>query len=245
MRTVARLPSRLLSTLLTLIHASWENPHRILDAFADDVTVLEVEALAGQPLPDHDAVDGVLAMGGPMNVDDLENHPALAAEREWLAEAVRRGMPVLGICLGAQLLARALGAEVRPGERAEIGFAHVDIHDPTDPIIGGLAPRSDVLHWHRDVFDLPPGAESLASSALTEHQAFRVGHAWGVLFHPEADAALVEAWLEIPQMVMEAGRAIGLGASGLMPSQAEELEVDLVGRTTHGFHAFAELVEAR
>jgi hypothetical protein len=80
---------------------------------------------------------------------------------------------------------------------------------------------------------------------VTEHQAFRYGNAWGVLFHPEADAALVESWLKIPEMVMEAGRAIGLGASGLLPSQAEDLEPALLARTTPGFHAFAELVEAR
>ena len=225
--TVARLPSAALTKLLTLIHARWENPHRILDAFGD-AEVLTVEALAGDPLPSHDEVDGVIAMGGPMNVDDVERHPALAAEREWLAEAVAREMPVLGICLGAQLLARAMGAEVRRGTRPEIGFAHVDVHDPTDPVIGGLAPSATVLHWHSDVFDLPEGATSLASSPVTEHQAFRRGNAWGVLFHPEADAALVEAWLKVPEMVMEAGRAIGLGASGLLPSQAEELEPELV-----------------
>jgi GMP synthase (glutamine-hydrolysing) len=232
-----------LATLLVLIHASWERPHRILDAF-DDVDVLEVQALAGDPLPDHDDVDGVVAMGGPMGADDLEEHPALAAEREWLTHAVERQIPILGICLGAQLLARALGAQVRAGRRPEIGFAHVDVHDPRDPVIGALAPRSDVLHWHGDVFDLPDGARSLASSALTEHQAFRVGNAWGILFHPEADASLVEAWLRIPGMVMEAGQALGLGASGLLPSQAEELEADLVRRTAPGFAAFAALVES-
>ena len=95
-------------------------------------------------------------------------------------------------------------------------------------MVGALAPEATVLHWHSDVFDLPEGARSLASSAATEHQAFRYGNAWGVLFHPEADAAMVEAWLQVPEMVMEAGRAIGLGASGLLPSQAEELEADLV-----------------
>jgi GMP synthase (glutamine-hydrolysing) len=234
-----------LTTVLALIHAPWERPHRIRDAFGPEVEVLEVEALAGDPLPSHDEVDGVVAMGGPMNVDDYESHPELEAEREWLAGAVDRQIPVLGICLGAQLLARALGAEVRPGRRPEIGFAHVDISDPADPIVGALAPRTDVLHWHGDVFDLPEGARSLASSAVTEHQAFRYGNAWGVLFHPEADAAMLESWLTIPEMVMEAGRAIGLGASGLLPSQAEDLEPDLLARTTPGFHAFAELVEAR
>ena len=174
----------------------------------------------------------MVAMGGPMNVDDLERHPELEAEREWLAGAVDRQIPVLGICLGAQLLARALGAEVRPGERPEIGFASVQVKDRNDPVIGALAPEATVLHWHGDVFDLPEGARSLASSAVTEHQAFRYGNAWGVLFHPEADAAMVEAWLQIPEMVMEAGRAIGLGASGLLPSQAEDLEPDLLSRTT-------------
>jgi GMP synthase (glutamine-hydrolysing) len=134
---------------------------------------------------------------------------------------------------------------VRPGPRPEIGFATVTVSDPNDPVLGALAPEATVLHWHGEVFDLPEGARSLASSAATEHQAFRYGNAWGVLFHPEADAAMVEAWLQVPEMVMEAGRAIGLGASGLLPSQAEELEADLLAGTTPGLRAFARLVEAR
>jgi GMP synthase (glutamine-hydrolysing) len=232
-----------LATLLTLIHASWERPHRILDAFGPETEVLAVETLAGDPLPDHDSVSGVVAMGGPMNVDDPA-HPGLAEEREWIAEAVARRMPVLGICLGAQLLARSLGARVVRGERPEIGFAHIDVRDPHDPVVGAMAPETTVFHWHGDVFELPEGAVSLASSARTEHQAFRYGNAWGLLFHPEADAALVESWMEVPQMVMEAGAAIGLGAAGLLPSQAEELEEELARRTQPGLRAFAEMVEA-
>jgi GMP synthase (glutamine-hydrolysing) len=233
-----------LATLLTFIHAPWERPHRILEPFGPQTEVLTVEALSGDPIPDHDEVSGVVAMGGPMNVDEVERYPALAEEREWLAEAVQRRIPVLAICLGAQLLARALGAEVRPGRSPEIGFAHIEVHDPHDPIIGALAPETTMFHWHGDVFELPAGAVSLASSAKTEHQAFRYGNAWGLLFHPEADAALVEAWMKVPQMVMEAGRAIGLGAGGLLPSQAEELEAELVRRSTPGFRSFAELVES-
>jgi GMP synthase (glutamine-hydrolysing) len=234
-----------LTTVLVLIHASWERPNRIGDAFGAGVELREVEALAGDPLPDHEEIDGVVAMGGPMNVDDLRNHPELEVEREWLAGAVDRQIPVLGICLGAQLLARALGAAVKPGTRPEIGFASVQVKDRNDPVLGALAPEATVLHWHGDVFDLPEGARSLASSAVTEHQAFRYGNSWGVLFHPEADAAMVEAWMKVPAMVMEAGRAIGLGASGLLPSQAEDLEPGLLERTAPGFRAFAELVEAR
>jgi GMP synthase (glutamine-hydrolysing) len=232
-----------LPTLLCLIHASWERPHRILDAFGAGTEVQEVEALAGDPLPAHEEVDGVVAMGGPMGVDDLEAHPELGEERDWLAEAVERRIPVLGVCLGAQLLARALGARVSPGE-VEIGFAHVDVTEPNDPVIGALAPETTVFHWHGDAFELPDGARSLASSARTRHQAFRYGNAWGILFHPEADAALVESWLEVPEMVMEAGRAIGLGAAALLPSQAEDLEAELARRTEPGFRAFAELVES-
>src|SRR6185369_16402405 len=120
-------------TLLVLQHVPWEGPHRILDA-CGALHVHTVKPLAGQPLPPHDEVAGVVAMGGPMNVDELDRFPALAAEREWLAAAHERGMPALGICLGAQLLARALGAEVRPGERPEVGFAAVEVHDPGDPV---------------------------------------------------------------------------------------------------------------
>ena len=177
-----------------------------------------------------------------MNVDEVERFPALAAEREWLAEAVEREMPVLGICLGAQLLARALGAEVRPGGAPEIGFAPVEIADPDDPVLGGLAPRAEVLHWHGDVFDLPEGAQHLASSERTACQAFRAGNAWGVLFHPEADYALVEAWLEVPTMIEEAVAALGDAGEHELPQRAAELEADLVARTAPGFAAFAEIV---
>jgi GMP synthase (glutamine-hydrolysing) len=230
-------------TLLAIQHVPWETPHRILDA-CGGLAVHTVKPLAGQSLPDHAEIAGAVVLGGPMNVDEVDRFPALAAEREWLAEAVRRQMPVLGVCLGAQLLARALGAEVRPGEGMEIGFAAVDVGDPGDPVLGGLAPRTEVLHWHGDVFDLPDGAQHLASSELTENQAFRVGNAWGVLFHPEADLALVEAWLRVPEMIDEAVAALGNEGVSALPGRAEELEGELVRGSTPGFEAFAALVAA-
>jgi GMP synthase (glutamine-hydrolysing) len=228
-------------TLLAIQHVPWEGPHRILDA-CGGLQVRTVKPLAGQPLPGHREVAGAVVMGGPMNVDDVERFPALAVEREWLAEAVRRELPVLGICLGAQLLARALGAEVRPGEAPELGFAPVEVSDPEDPILGALAPRTTVLHWHRDAFDLPPGSRSLASSTRTEHQAFRVGNAWGVLFHPEADLALLEAWLAVPEMIDQARTALGDAGTHALPEQAGEAERALVERSAPGFEAFAEIV---
>ncbi len=230
-------------TLLIIQHVPWEGPHRILDA-CGKLVERTVKPLAGQVLPDHDEVAGAVIMGGPMSVDDTERHPALATEREWLAEALHREMPLLGICLGAQLLARALGTEVRPGEGLELGFAPVEILDPADPILGALAPSTTVLHWHGDVFDLPDGAQHLARSAQTEVQAFRKGNAWGVLFHPEADFALLEAWLSVPEMIREAGRVLGDEGAAALPEQAETAEADLVARTTPGLKAFAALVEA-
>ncbi len=231
-------------TLLAIQHVPWETPHRILDA-CGGLRVQTVRPLAGHPLPPHEQVAGAVAMGGPMNVDELERFPGLAAERDWLAEAARRGMPVLGVCLGAQLLARALGAEVGPGERPEIGFAAVEVLDPADPVLGGLAPSAEVLHRHGDAFELPAGASRLASSELTENQAFRVGDAWGVLFHPEADFALVEAWMAEPTMIDDAVAALGEEGAAALPRRAEQLEAELVRRTAPGFEAFAALVASR
>jgi GMP synthase (glutamine-hydrolysing) len=229
-------------TLLAVTNVPWETPHRILDSCAG-LEVRHVCPLEGDALPGHDEVAGALVMGGPMNVDETDRHPGLGAIRDWLAEAVRREMPVLAICLGAQLLARALGAAVMPGERKEIGFHAVTVDDPADPILGGLGPGARVLHWHGDVFELPGGATHLASSELTAHQAFRHGNACGVLFHPEADLALVERWMATPEMSSEAVEALGEDAARIAP-EAAELEAGLVAATTPGFEAFAGLVAA-
>jgi len=230
-------------TLLAIQHVPWEGPHRILDA-CGALHVHTAKPLAGQPLPPHEEVAGAVVMGGPMSVEEVERFPGLAAEREWLAGAMERGLPLLGVCLGAQLLARALEAEVRPGEATEIGFAPVEIADAADPLLGGLAPNTEVLHWHGDVFDLPDGAQHLASSARTEHQAFRHGNAWGVLFHPEADLALVEAWLAAPKMIEEACAALGDEGEQALAERAAAVEGELVERTAPGFEAFARLVAA-
>jgi GMP synthase (glutamine-hydrolysing) len=230
-------------TLLAIQHVPWETPHRILDA-CGSMTVHTVKPLAGQGLPDHDEVAGAVVMGGPMNVDEVDRHPELAVEREWLGEALRRGLPLLGVCLGAQLLARALGAEVRPGEGKELGFAPVEVVDADDPILGALAPSTTVLHWHGDVFDLPEGAQHLARSTQAEVQAFRHGSAWGVLFHPEADYALLEAWLDVPEMAREAREALGEKGVAALPAEAEAIEAELVERTTPVLQAFAALAEA-
>lgn len=227
--------------LLVVRHVPWEGPHTILAAF-EGVSVTIVDSLAGgEPLPPVESVRGALFMGGPMSVNDTDRYPRLAEEIDWLRAAVAAELPVLGVCLGSQLLARALGASVGPGPAKEIGFAPIEVLDATDPLLAPLAPATTVLHWHGELFDLPPGATPLARSSLTEIQAFRAGPAaWGLLFHAEADAALVDRWLAEPTMADEARATLG-------PDYTERLRTDAAtvdpepGR--RAFAAFAALCE--
>jgi GMP synthase (glutamine-hydrolysing) len=142
---------------------------------------------------------GIGPLGGSMQSWDEQRLPFLRRERELLREAVEEGVPVLGICLGGQVLARALGAEVRPSERPERGWLAVEATPEAagDPLLGHLREPVGVYQWHTDVFDLPEGAVRLARSELSPNQAFRYGErAWGLQFHPEVDAPLFAGWMQ-------------------------------------------------
>jgi len=140
--------------------------------------------------------DLVVVLGGPIGVYEQERYPFLVDELRALSKRVREGRPTLGICLGAQLLAAALGARVYPGHAKEIGLAPVTL---TEAGAGScLAPLhgQPVLHWHGDTFELPEHAVRLASTPLYENQAFSLGrNVLGLQFHPEADAHRFEQWL--------------------------------------------------
>lgn len=232
--------------LLVVRHVAWEGPHRILDAFGPQTRVVEARPLeARDPLPRPGDVAGAVFMGGPMSANDVAQHPGLEREVAWLREALELGVPVVGICLGSQLLARALGADVAPGPAKELGWAPVEVADPTDPLVGPFAPSTAVLHWHGEAFGVPPGAEALASSAATACQAFRAGSAWGMLFHPEADAALVDAWLAEPSMAGEARDVLGDDAPQRLRAGARAAAAELGPRSQRSFEAFAELFRER
>jgi GMP synthase (glutamine-hydrolysing) len=143
---------------------------------------------------------------------------------------------VLGVCLGAQLLARALGSNIAPAPAGEIGFAPIEVMAPADPVVGPLAPTALVLHWHGEVFDLPPNARRLARSAATEVQAFRAASAWGLLFHAEADTALVERWLGEPTMADQARAALGPDFADTLRAAAPHVDLERTGAV---FAAFA------
>lgn len=136
-------------------------------------------------LPDPGAADLIIAMGGPMSVNDEERLPWLRPEKAFLREAIRRGTAVLGICLGAQLIASALGARVYPNTRKEIGWFPIEgLESPGEAF--RFPRQATVFHWHGETFDLPPGAVHLARSAACVNQAFQVGaNVVGLQFHLE------------------------------------------------------------
>lgn len=230
--------------VLVIQHVPWEGPHRIAAAL-EGLPLVRRRPLDGEPLPDPAGLSGAVLMGGPMGVEDDHLHPELAGERLWVEAALFQGLPLLGVCLGSQLIAHALGSPVRRGEAPEIGWAPIEVSEPADPVVGALAPAAQVLHWHGEVFDLPPGATQLARSAHTVCQAFRHGDAWGLLFHAEADAALVERWLVEPGMLAEAEAALGPGAEERLRAGAAEHGPALTAASTPGFAAFAARAAAR
>jgi len=184
-----------------LQHVAHEGPGSIGRVLAErDVDVVVVRPDRGDPLPTAEGLAGLVVMGGPMGVrDDLA---WLAAERDLLRAAVDRGLPVLGVCLGAQQLAAALGAEITTGPEEEVGPGEVQLtaDGRRDPVLGpeysGLSGTTvPCVHWHRDTFTLPDGAVHLAATRQFPHQAFRVGsRAYGLQFHVEVDSDLAGSW---------------------------------------------------
>jgi GMP synthase (glutamine-hydrolysing) len=153
---------------------------------------------AGDPLPRVEEVDGVLSLGGDQSVRDIDRDPMLAAEAEFLRASVARGVPVFGVCLGAQLLAHALGGRVSRLPRRMICWTPIEALPAAagDPVVGALPPGAMALHWNEDGFEPPPGAvELLARPAGGTVEAFRYGPcAWGVQFHPEVDPEGLDSW---------------------------------------------------
>jgi GMP synthase (glutamine-hydrolysing) len=158
----------------------------------------------GDPLPrDLRDLGGLIVLGGPMAVYEADRHPFLATEAGLVERALTAGRPVLGICLGAQLIAQVLGARVYAGERREVGWAPVTLTDDgrDDPVFGVLEPTITVFHMHGDTYELPADARNLARSALYEQQAFRWGDTvYGVQFHFEFTEPMIQRFATEPDM---------------------------------------------
>lgn len=187
---------------LCIQHVAWEGPGTIAEEAAKCGIALEERRMdKGKKVPapkDLPSFGGLIVMGGPMSANDTKQYPHFEAERKLLAEAVNRHLPVLGVCLGAQLLASALGSRIYPGPSSELGFGTVELTQTAlaDPIIGTHSPLP-VFHWHEETFELPQGATLLASTSLFPHQAFRAGSlAYGLQFHLELCDPLLHTWRE-------------------------------------------------
>ncbi len=179
--------------------------------------LLEWPIAGGAPAPDAIGnCDAVMVFGGAVNADQEAVHPWLSNEKQMLAALLERGMPLLGVCLGAQLLAEAAGAPARRAPVPEIGWTEVHVVDAgtTDPLIGPLSPQVRAFEWHSYEFPLPGGAVALAQSANCL-QAFRIGGAaWGIQFHAEVTGADARHWIDEYRNDPDAVR-IGLDAPAL------------------------------
>ena len=151
--------------------------------------------------PALDRYEAIIVLGGPMNSDQIDTYPNLVTEVDILREALDRDMSILGIYLGAQLLAKALGGTVERNPEREIGWYDVELTAAgmDDPVLSAFASRQRVFQWHEDGIGLPGNVVHLAQSELSPVQAFRHGsHAYGFQFHLEVDASLIERWLTVP-----------------------------------------------
>jgi len=231
-------------TVLVLQHVDQEGPGRIATALAaagHQIVVLRPDAGDSVP-PVPGDYSGVVVLGGPMGLADADDLPFLRAEQLLVAECVLAGVPVLGVCLGAQLLAAALGSAIRTGGEWELGWhpVHLAAAAEQDQLFADLPAAIPALHWHRDRFDLPPGAVGLASSATTGVQAFRFGKsAYGLLFHLEADDEQVSAMAAaFPGDVIAAGKS----PEQLHDPQRQHAATQIA---SHVFGAWAGLVDNR
>jgi len=230
--------------VLVLQHIACEPPGVYEDVLLEHgARIHRVELDEGDPLPDRREADAIVAMGGPMSVNDDETLPWLREEKAWIAEAVRAGTPFFGACLGVQLLAASLGGEVAAGPAPEVGLLPVLLTDEAaeDPVFAGLPRELLTLQWHGDTFTLPEGAVLLAGSPAYPNQAFRWGaHAYGVQFHLELSREMAEEWTRVPEYAEALAQVLGPGSeTALVDALAEHAEE----MRAHGRALFARWVE--
>ena len=184
--------------VLITMHHPEEGPGTLGDFLAaKGADLVYARLYAGEHIPAGE-FGAVVSMGGPMNVYEELMHPWLAEEIQYLAGAAGRGTPLLGICLGAQLIARALGAGVVKSPVEEIGWRGVGltVDGEADPLFRGLPRKLTVFQWHGDMFEIPAGAGLLAAGRDCPHQAFGLGKAYGLQFHVEVTEPIVRSWCE-------------------------------------------------
>jgi GMP synthase (glutamine-hydrolysing) len=225
-------------SVLVLQHVPWEQPAILGDVLTgNSVPWVSRSFLYGPPPPDVSEIYGLAVLGGPMGALDFDKHPGLRAEAALVRSVVDRGIPLLGICLGHQILCAALGATLHPGAADEVGVGTVRIV-ADDRVLGSAGDTTPVLHWHHDVVDAPDGATVLASTDQTPNQAMRLGDVtFSTQFHVEVDRPMLDRWLAVDEM------ADDLAAESRSSIAAEfDASAGPMGRVAH--HAFTEFSDA-
>ncbi|MDX1778783.1 MAG: type 1 glutamine amidotransferase [Thermodesulfobacteriota bacterium] len=187
-------------SILFVQHVENEGPgnfKRVLDEQEVPFQILKTFSSVKFDLPSD--CSGVIILGGPMNVDDESDYPFLREEKDFIKELIRQETPLLGICLGAQLIAQAAGGEVFKADKKEIGWYEVSLstEGEDDLIVKGLPKVFQVFQWHEDTFSIPPQGKRLITAAGCPNQGFKVGtRCYGIQFHLEADAEMIDGWLQ-------------------------------------------------
>lgn len=187
--------------ILIFKHVPFEGPGTLRDALLErGVRHREVNLYEEEAPNSLDNCGGLIIMGGPMNVYEEDEYPFLRDEDRIIKEALARRLPMVGVCLGAQLMAKAAGAKVTKGAKKEIGWypLHLTEEARKDQAFKALPNEVEVFQWHGDTFDIPKGAVRLASSELFPNQAFRIGeNAYALQFHIEVTSQIIEEWVRI------------------------------------------------
>jgi len=216
---------------LVLQHIACEPPGVYEDVLVErGIGIDRVELDEGELLPDWRSYELIVAMGGPMSVNDEQEHPWLVDEKRLIREAVAAGVGYWGACLGVQLLASSLGARVYAGETPEVGVLPVTLTDEgaADPVLEGLPRELPTLQWHGDTFDLPPGAVRLAGSPAYPNQAFRVGRAaYGVQFHLEVTGPMAREWARVPAYTDALEQTLGAGSAERLFAEFDDAAVGM------------------
>lgn len=182
--------------------------------------------------PSLDGYDGVVLLGGPMSVNDMHQLPHLATEMKLIEQAMTRDLPVLGICLGAQLIAKTLGASVYPNQEKEIGWYDVSPtnHAESDPLLKAFQETEKIFQWHGETFEIPKTGLHLAFSSLCANQAFRYGtNVYGLQFHLEVDEPMIHRWLRVAENKRE---IVSLDGK-IDPERIQQETPQHIGRLNH------------
>jgi GMP synthase (glutamine-hydrolysing) len=233
---------------LVLQHIACEPPGVFEDVLVErGAGIHRVELDEGDALPDWRGFDLIIAMGGPMSVNDEAELPWLVEEKRLIREAVDAGIGFWGACLGVQLLASSLGARVYAGEAPEVGVLPVRLTEEGlgDPVMGSLPPELLTLQWHGDTFDLPEGAVLLAGSPAYPNQAFRYKKtAYGVQFHVEVTGGMAREWAQVPAYVDALEQSLGPGSAEGLFADFDRAAETMQGHARSMFERWVDVAAA-